>query len=676
MTAEPYPTRADYDLAVARAREAAQAYYVDPDAVLMTDADYDALVDRIAATHALHPDWDDLGVTTQVAAGTPVVGDVTHPTPMLSLDKVTDTEPDKNGISENPDLDAFLDRAGRTGYVVEPKLDGNAIRAVYQHGRLVLAATRGDGRTGENVTANVLRAPGITGLPETLSTSWSGEVRGEVFMTDDDFETASTNRIQAGGKPFANPRNATSGSLRALDRTYDAPMSFGAYFISGEGIDGHASHVARMSKATSLGFTTAASLSPLGNVVQGSAADAKFAIVQLKAARDTLGFPIDGAVISYDGDTDRARAGEGNRHPKWALAWKYPPREGTSVLRSIEIGIGRTGRMSLTAHIDPIPLDGSVVAKASGHNPAWLQASGLGIGHRVMVVKRGDIIPYVSLLDGPQPDGVIPWVAPETCPKCDEPWDKSSLLWRCHTPSCSQVGKVEFFGSRDCMDIDGLSTATAEALVESGLVSDVADLYDLTVGQVSQVQIGITPTGSPRLIGVATAERIVNGIQASKAQPFNRVVTALGIRATGRSVGRWLASRFKTMDALRAATVEEIAEIDKMGLIKARLVVDGLRQLGDVIDRLAAHGVTMAVEETAGPKPLAGKTYVVSGSVPGYTRTTINERIEALGGTASSSVSKNTTALVTSETGTSKAKKAASLGIPVIDPDEFARMIS
>jgi DNA ligase (NAD+) len=677
-TVAPYATRAEFDEAVTTAAQAAKAYY-DTDAVVMVDADYDLLVDRIAATRDAHPDWDDAGVSSQVAGGQSTGGTIFHRTPMLSLAKVTDINPAHNGISENADLDAFFMRSGITGFNVEVKLDGNAISVFYENGRLVRAVTRGDGLSGEDVTVNVLR--GVAGLPLVLSEPWTGEVRGEIFMTDDDFEAASANRVKAGGKPFANPRNATSGSLRAIDRTYEAPMSFGAYSLTDD--MGVTTHTALMQRAEALGFTTAASLTP-GDAYCDSVADAKFQIVRIKVARDTLGFPIDGAVISYDRFTERARVGEGNRTPKWAIAWKYPPREAQSILRSIEIGVGKTGRMSLTAHIDPVYVDGSTVAKASGHNAPLFMSWGMGVGHRVMVVKRGDIIPYISLLDGPQDENVTPWVAPDECPQCGEEWDKSSLLWRCHTPSCSIAGRIAYFASRDCLDIEGLGDTVAEALANlthadgSPVVKDVADLYDLTAEQWANLPMGTTSTGGVRRLGEANAAKIMESMEKAKSQPFNRLVTALGIRMTGRSVGRWLAREFPTMDLLRAATVEQVASIEKMGTIKATHVVEGLAKMSDVLDRLAAHGLNMGEEPTddGAPKPFAGQTYVVSGSVPGYTRTTVQERIEALGGKASSSVSKTTTALVTSEEGTSKAKKAATLGIPVIDPDEFVKMLN
>lgn len=664
-TTAPYATRTDFDDAVNQAAEAAKAYY-DTEAVVMVDADYDNLVDRIAATTEAHPDWDDHGIATQVAAGQSSGGDVIHLTPMLSLSKT-------KTLSDIADIVRRINGP----VAVEVKIDGLAIRAEYVNGKLVLAATRGDGMTGENVTAQVLRGTGINGLPATLATEWTGEVRGEIFMTDTDFEAACNLRVERGGKPFANPRNATAGSLRKTGDENFMPMSFAAYDITGEDVDNHDSYLGRMAEARHLGFQTATHIGP-DSTRWSTPETVTDAINRIETLRDTLGFPIDGAVIKADLDADRTRLGSASRTPRWATSFKYSPRESVSVLRSVEVAIGRTGRMSLIAHIDPVLVDGSVVSKASGHNAPLFMSWGLGVGHRVMVVKRGDIIPYISLLDGDQPADVTPWVAPETCPQCGEEWDKSSILWRCQSSSCGVSNALAYFAARDCMDVDSLGQSVCDALVEANLANNIADLYDLSVEDFAGLRMGTTSTGAPRLLGTTVATKIVNGLEASKSQPFNRIVTSLSIRKTGRSVGRWLASAYPTMDALRAATVADIAAIDRLGDIKATYIVEGLAEMSDIIDRLSAHGVNMGAAPdpaSTGDLTLAGQTYVVSGSVPGYTRTTVAEAIERLGGKASSSVSKTTTALVTSETGTSKAKKAESLGIPVIDPDEFVKML-
>jgi DNA ligase (NAD+) len=491
-------------------------------------------------------------------------------------------------------------------------------------------------------------------------------------MTLSDFETASANRVAAGGRAFVNSRGAVAGSIRSVDRTYDTPMTFAAYDISGEGVADRTSHQDRMGYARSLGFPTAGDLIDGVPHVCATAAEAVATIERIGELRRTLTFPIDGAVLAADLDTTRRRLGVGSRTPYWAAAFKYPADTGSTVLRDIEVRVGRTGRITLRAVLDPVFVDGTTITYATLHNPKFVQDQGLAIGQTVAVWRAGDVIPRVTAPIGEQPHGLTPWTPPEGCPQCGGEWDTSSLLWRCHTPSCALTNRVVYAASRDCLDIDGLGEEIIIAMVEAGLVRDLADLFGLTVPQIAALRSG----DGGRQVGTAVAERIAAGLDHARTQPLNRVITALGIRMTGRSVGRWLAARFSSMDALRAASVEEIAEIERMGLIKAQYVVDGLAALGDVIDRLAAHGLTMSVPDDGGAKPLRGQVFVVSGSVPGYSRTSVNERIEALGGMASSSVSAKTTALVTAETTTAKAKKAAQLGIPVLDPTEFAELLA
>ena len=652
-------TEADFTAAVGRVQAAAKSYY-DSGEVVMTDADYDALLDRVAEAKAAHPEWDDRGVTTRVAAGVSGGGDVRHPVPMMSLSKVTGED----------EVRGFVASLGGDPCLVEVKLDGLAIRVEYEAGRLALAALRGDGSAGENVTAQVLR--GVTGLPARLGSAWTGEVRGEIYMTVDDFEAAGANRVAAGGKAFINSRGAVAGSIRSADRTYETPMTFAAYDLSGE----FASHRERMACAAGLGFPVAGRLAT-GELHVAADADAVLAaIARIGELRRDLDFPIDGAVLTADLEATRRRLGSGSRTPYWAAAFKYPADTGSTVLRDIEVRVGRTGRIALRAVLDPVFVDGTTITYATLHNPKFVEEQGLAIGQTVAVWRAGDVIPRVTAPIGEQPHGLTPWTPPEACPQCGEPWDKSSLLWRCHTASCAATNALEYWCSREAMDVEGAGEALCVALVNAGLANDVADLYTLTEQQLAELAVGATKAGGVVLLGKLNAAKVIASLERSKSQPFNRVITGLGIRMTGRSVGRWLAARFKTMDALRAATVDQIAEIDKMGLIKAKHVVDGLAAMAGVIDGLAAAGVTMSVPETEGDKPLDGKTYVVSGSVPGYTRTTVSERIEQLGGRASGSVSTNTTALVTAETTTAKAKKAVQLGIPIIDPAEFADMLT
>jgi DNA ligase (NAD+) len=665
MTTDAYRTRPEFDDAVASATEAAAAYY-DTGTVLMSDAEYDNIVDRVEASLALNPWWDTndaMNLVRQVAGGASSGGDVSHPHLMGSLEKAKTLD----------DVAKFLDTL--TGpVVVEPKLDGLAIRAEYRGGSLVLLATRGDGMTGEDVTGN---AGLISGLPSVIPFSGDLEVRGEVFMTDADFDASNAARTGFGKAAFANPRNAVAGSLRKVDSEYSVQMSFAAYDVYPDAAIG-TDHVETMTLLESWGIRSASGLIDSKLLTSGSEVEA--AIAALGARRDTLGFPIDGAVVKAARFEDRAGLGMATRAPRWAAAYKYAPNEATTTLLGIEVGVGRTGRITLRAVLDPVPVGGTTVTYATLHNPAFIEQQGLAIGQKVMVVRAGDVIPRVTAAVGEQPAGLTPWHTPATCPDCGDPWDTSSLLWRCTTAECSTVGRITYAAARDCLDIMGMSEAIATALVEAGAVNDVADLFYLDVATLSAVVLGKTSTGADRRVGEATAAKIVAEIEKAKSQPLARVITALGIRKTGRTMGRRIASALGSMDALIAADEQVLSEIDGIGPEKAAVIVAEVAAMRPVIERLRAAGVTMTGETVAAAElPLAGKTVVVTGAMTGalapYGRNEMNELIEANGGKASGSVSARTVYLVASDRTTSKAKKAADLGVEVLSPEQFARII-
>lgn len=680
-------TQADFDRLVSDLTAAAASYY-HSDALLMSDAEYDAGIAVVEQTLAAHPDFStdaSDALLEQVAAGTDVTGgDVKHPTRMLSLDKVTLPAPDADRTPVLSDIEAFIAKVNAasggatTPVVVEPKMDGLALRAVYEDGRLVLAATRGDGSTGEDMTDRVLRGDGVVGLPAVLKhVKWTGEVRGEVVMSADQFTQAQVLRAERGGKPFVNARNATAGALRKSGDEHWMPLTFIAYDIEGGAISSETSHTARFDKTVQhLEFIPALSLVP------NLPADPAAALARIEEYRPNLGFNIDGAVIKANCDDARRTLGEGSRTPHWALAVKFPAEEATAVVEDIEVSVGRTGRIGLRARITPTFVGGTTVTYATLHNPSWVVEQGIGIGSTVMLKRAGDVIPRITApLDTSANDGIAPWTPPTVCPQCGEPWNAESLLWRCETPSCGLVNAITYFASRDALDIEGLGGSIAEALAETTFVggrkvTSVADLYDLTLAEWAGIIVGVTSTGGDRLLGETVARKIMVELSKSKEQPLARVITGLGIRGTGRSMSRALAAHFVTMDALRAATVEQVAEVEKIGPKKATLIVDGLAQMADVIDRLAAAGLQMEAPKVAAGGPLEGKTVVISGSVPGYSRNEANEAVVAAGGKSSGSVSKNTTYLVTAETTTSKAKKAADLGVPIIDPADFAALLA
>ena len=641
---------------VALLRRAADAYY-NSETVLMPDAEYDVLLARLAAMKAEDPTLNDGGLLDRVAGGVGV-GDVRHPSPMLSLGKVKEEDALSGFLASLP-ADA------RT--VVEPKMDGLAVRGTYLRGVLTQVVTRGDGYAGEDVTA---QAGSITGLPRRLCRPMDLEVRGEAHMTDVDFEIASQNRVAVGKTAFANPRNAMAGALRAKDREYDAPMHFACYEAEYEGADD--SYVTRMAHVRELGITPAMDLVDVGSLAPLEA------VRKIGRLRPMLGFPIDGAVVKIDSTRVRQQVGMTSSAPRWAIAYKFPADTAVTKLLDIELAIGRTGRLSLTGILEPVSVGGTVISRATLHHPQFVLDADLRIGDDVWVYRAGDVIPRVTTpVLANRPDGLPQWSPPDVCPQCGEPLDKTGLLWRCHTPECSVAGRIRYAADRDVLDIDGLDEAVADALAESGLANNVADLFELTREQLANLRIGNQGSGASRLLGQKMADRILAGIEKARTQPLHRVITALGVRNVGRSMGRRLAERFRTMEALCQASSMELASVAGIGIVKASTIGVGLDEMAPVIHRLAAAGLQMtAAEAQAGASdlPLAGKKVCVTGVVPGLTRSEADAVIHALGGTAVHSVSKATDLVVIGDAAGGKADKARELGLPVMNAQDFAAL--
>jgi DNA ligase (NAD+) len=423
---------------------------------------------------------------------------------------------------------------------------------------------------------------------------------------------------------------------------------------------------------TSFGVQTALSVGAATGIVAG---DVRDQIAHYGETRSSLGFPIDGAVIKTDSLSERDRLGAVARTPKWAVAFKYAADVATTVLRDIEIAVGRTGRISLRAVLEPVFVGGTTITYATLHNPKFVTDADFRLGDTVFVYRAGDVIPRVNAVDltHRQADSVR-WEAPATCPDCGEAWDKSSLLWRCQTPECSTVGRIEYAASRDVLDIEGLSSAMATALVESGRVNDIADLFTLTAADIAALPVG---DGS-RQVGQKVAEKIIEGIEKAKSQSLARVITSLGIRKTGRTMGRRLAAQFNSLKALRAASIADLTAVEGIGSEKAAYIHSGLASMGPVIDRLEAFGVTSsqeaAVTAPAAGLPLAGLKVVVTGSVPGLSRGEANEAVEALGGVSTGSVSKTTDLVVVGDGAGSKAEKAEALGVKIMAAEDFAAL--
>lgn len=654
----------DYPAAIARAQKAALAYY-NGDEPTMTDAEYDQLLAEIMQHEVDHPDEKvDHGLFTAVAAGSAVAADVPHPSPMLSLDKVTDED----------DILKFLARiaeaapdAADSRVSVQPKLDGMAIRARYEDAKLVQVVTRGDGRSGEDVTARVLRDNiAIAHLPRFLPTSApvSFEVRGELLMSHDDFAVSNANRVAAGKASFANPRNATAGTVRADKLEYDVQLSFVTY--EHDGIPAEAESQ----------FLFADDLLNYGGSAHatGTAAPALVleAIDLFGSDRATFDYPTDGVVLKATSPRVRNVLGETSRAPRWAVAYKYEAQTGETTIRDILVEVGRTGNLSFTAVFDPVLVDGSTISRASLHNVDLIADKGIRIGSKAVVYKANDIIPQVlSVTNGPD---TAPWVPP-TEDADGFPYEYAGKFLRSTNPADSVAALITYAASRDVLDIDTLGRSVADAMVESGLVSNLADLFEVSFNQLESLPFGDGVFGETR------ASKLYWNIAAAKEQPLNRIITALGIRKTGRTFGRRLAAHFRSLDALLEAMPEDLQQVEGIAAGRAEVIYSGVQHNRQVIRRLIELGVTSTADEAVSAgAPLAGMTVVVTGSTKGtkleaYGRNEMNELIEKNGGKSSGSVSKNTSLLVAGEGAGSKLAKAEQFGVETISPDEFAERL-
>lgn len=652
-----------YAQAVEDAARAAAAYYAGGSSPLDDDA-YDRLARGIAAWEAEHPGEVLPDSPTGKVAGGAAEGDVPHTVPMLSLDNVFSPE---EFTAWTASLARRVDREV-TRFSVGPKLDGLAVAARYREGRLTRLITRGDGTAGEDVS----HAMGtVEGLPERLAEPVTVEVRGEILMTTAQFEHANEVRIRHGGQPFANPRNAAAGTLRAKERAYTVPMTFFGYgLLALPGTD--AALAARleesaygdlMATAAGLGVHTSAGTA-VPDVVVETPEQVLARVREIAALRAELPFGIDGIVVKADLAADQRAAGSGSRAPRWAIAYKLPAVEKITRLLDVEWNVGRTGIVAPRGVLEPVVIEGSTITYATLHNPADITRRGLRLGDHVMVHRAGDVIPRIEapvahLRTGEEQ----PIVFPEACPRCGSEIDTSEERWRCaQGRNCHLVASLAYAAGRDQLDIEGLGTTRVVQLVEAGLVADLADLFTLRREQLLALE----------RMGETSTDNLLAALAGAREQPLSRVLCALGVRGTGRSMSRRIARYFATMDLIRAADAEAMQRVDGIGVEKAPSIVAEIAELAPLIDKLAAAGVNMtepgatpppaadadggdaeASAAPAGGGPLAGMKVVVTGAMTGslerLSRNEMNELVERAGGRSSSSVSKNTTLVVAGE---------------------------
>jgi DNA ligase (NAD+) len=644
-------------------------YYLE-DASDVTDAEYDELKDELSSLEEQNPELVQPDSPTQVVGAAPstAFAPVVHRTPMMSLDKVTSLE---DILAWGARLQKQLDPQDGSPFVCEPKIDGLSISLTYERGRLTRGATRGDGRVGEDVTANVRTvaaipdeiAPVAADLPDFL------EVRGEVYLPLSAFEELNRRQLAAGLRPFANPRNAAAGSLRQKDPAVTAGRALEAFFYQLDGAPGAPTQSGSLELIRRLGFP----VNPETGLVRDL--DAVFAYCRdLESRRNALGYEIDGAVVKVDDRALHARLGATSHAPRWAVAYKFPPEERSTVLEDILVSIGRTGRATPFAKLVPVRIAGSVVGLASLHNEDQVRLKDVRPGDTVVVRKAGDVIPEVV---GPvvtlRPAGSPPWRFPKTCPSCAGPLVRleGESDTYCVNSNCSEqrVQRIAHFASRGAMDIEGLGEQRVAQLVAAGLLSDAADCYRLRVSDLE----------GREGFGEISATNLVTAIAESKARPLASLLTALGIRHVGGVVAASLASAFGHLDRIMGASEDELAAVDGVGSVIAASLVGYFASEAnrDMIERLRSDGVRFsAAEGSQLPQTLAGKLIVVTGTLGGFNREEAEAAIIARGGRSPGSVSARTTAVVVGDNpGSAKLTKAESLGVPIIDEQAFATLL-
>lgn len=685
--------------------------YYALDAPEITDAAFDKLLAELQQIEAAHPELVTPDSYTQRVGGyvseqfTPV----THMARMYSMDDAMNLE----------ELDEWLVRteealgAGRVAYTCELKIDGLGVAIAYQNGSFVRAATRGDGTTGEDVSLNVRT---IKDVPMHLSEAALAhmgadrgatiEVRGEVYMPKGSFARLNAEADAEGREPFANPRNAAAGSLRQKDPKVTATRSLATFIYSIA--DTAPLHVdsqhAFLDWLREAGFSVNASVARCTSPeeVHAFCADAL-------AHRGDLDYDIDGVVVKVDGFDQQTDLGFTARAPRWAIAFKFPPEEKATVLREIRIQVGRTGVLTPVAEFDPVTVAGSTIARATLHNLDEIRRKDVRVGDTIIVHKAGDVIPEVvgPVLDK-RPADAVEWDMPEACPACGSPvvHEGDEVAYRCVSLDCPAQLKERLIHwvSRGCMDVDGLGDELIDKMIEAGLLRDVADFYTLDADSIAALDTGRTyakddkkrgvAAGDPIKVGHTIAGKVMDELVRSKAQPLSRVLFALGIRHVGKSVAEVLAQRFLTIDALAAASEEDIAACEGIGpKIVASVheflsvpenleVLRRLREAGLALEENLGAAVAQAAQEAgvdadlAAGQPLDGLTFVLTGTLVNRTRDEAGAALKLLGAKVSGSVSKKTSYLVAGPKAGSKLTKAESLGVPVLDEEALERILA
>lgn len=640
-------------------------YYLEA-APEISDFEFDQRLNRLQDLEEAHPEFADPNSPSQRVGGAPMTGDfvtVIHDPPMLSIENAYTLE-------ELHEWDARVKKGlgvDEVEYEAELKIDGVSIDLLYENGALTRAATRGDGVRGDDVTVNVRT---VRALPLKINTKLKRvEVRGEIYISAGDFKILNDQLEEAGQPVLANPRNAAAGSLRQKDPKLVAQRRLSAFVYHLVATDDI--RLSSQSQAydvlESMGFP----LNPKRDVFAGMAAVEAF-IETIREQRHSLTFDIDGIVIKVNRRAQQQELGSTSKAPRWAIAFKYPPEAAETVVRAINLSVGRTGAVTPAAEFDPVHLGGTTVVNATLHNFDEVARKDVRVGDHVVVEKGGDIIPkVVDVLVAKRPAGTVPVALPAHCPTCGEPLHRfeGEVAIRCINQGCPAIVRESLFhfGARKAMDIEGLGYQTITQLLDAGLITDYASLYELPEAEVAKLP------GK----GELSARKLAEGIEKSKTAELSRVIFAIGIRMVGERAAKLLANRFGSIDALMNASAEELVEVDEIGPKVAESItfyfsVPANRERMGKMQRLGVAPTHVAA--VRGDR-LAGKTLVVTGTLARYSRDEIHKLIEREGGKPSGSVSAKTSYLVAGEAAGSKLEKAQSLKVPILTEDEFLAMI-
>lgn len=638
-----------------------QLYY-DMDNSPITDFEFDTMMNRLKKLEKEHPELITKDSPTQKVGGhvREDFAKVTHEVPLQSLQDVFSYE-------ELYEFDKRIKQSGETNYCVETKIDGLSCALKYEKGILVQGATRGDGVVGEDVTENVKK---IKSIPHKLKEPLDITVRGEVFIGKKEFETLNEEREVMGETLFANARNAAAGSLRQLNPKITAQRPLDIYIFNVQKIENKTwnSHWEELNYLANIGFNVV----PFRKLCH-TIDEAIDAIKEIGDNREELTFGIDGAVIKVDDLALREKIGTTFKVPKWAIAYKYPPEQKETIVKDIICQVGRTGAITPMAILEPVKVAGSTISKTTLHNEDFVKEKGLMIGDHVIIQKQGDVIPeVVDVLKEKRTGEEKVFQMPTTCPVCGAPAvrEEGESAVRCTGIECpaKALRNIVHFASDEGMDIEGLGYKIVEQLIEKGLISNIADIYDLKLEDIASLKKN----------GKKFAQNLIDAIEESKNRDLSNLITALGIRHVGKKLAKVLARKYKTLDNLMSADVEELASKDDIGEVIAQSIHTFFNeeQTIDLINRLKSAGInTQSLQEESNDTRFEGKTFVLTGALSKYSREQASDIIERLGGKTSSSVSKKTSYVLAGEDAGSKLTKAQSLGVTVISEEEFEEMI-